>query len=246
MATGDVERVLAFAERGEDLGFDGLFAFDHLFPPGAPSDRPSLEAYATLAAVASSTSRVTIGTLVTRASLRSAGTIAKQATTLDDVSGGRFVLGIGTGDAIGRAEHEVFGLPYLAPTIRREHLTETVRAVRALLGGEQWPGGEYVQPIDGPLMPGPVRPGGPRIWVGGMSEGAVRVAAHEADGWNGWGSRRGSSPSAPGCSQPSRRSIRGADLGRRGRGRARRRRGRSPGCGPTRARPRSGVGRDPR
>jgi alkanesulfonate monooxygenase SsuD/methylene tetrahydromethanopterin reductase-like flavin-dependent oxidoreductase (luciferase family) len=144
MATGDVERVLAFAERGEDLGFDGLFAFDHLFPPGAPSDRPSLEAYATLAAIASSTSRVTIGTLVTRASLRSAGTIAKQATTLDDVSGGRFVLGIGTGDAIGRAEHEVFGLPY-RPTIRREHLTETVRAVRALLSGEQWPGGEHVQ-----------------------------------------------------------------------------------------------------
>jgi alkanesulfonate monooxygenase SsuD/methylene tetrahydromethanopterin reductase-like flavin-dependent oxidoreductase (luciferase family) len=188
MATGDVERVLGFAERAEDLGFDGLFAFDHLFPPGAPSDRPSLEAYATLAAVASRTSRVTIGTLVTRASLRSAGMIAKQATTLDDVSDGRFVLGIGTGDAIGRAEHEVFGLPYLPPTIRREHLTETVRAVRALLGGgERWPGGKHVRPIDGPLMPGPMRPGGPRIWVGGRSEGAVRVAAREADGWNGWG-----------------------------------------------------------
>ena len=187
MATGDVERVLAFAERAEDLGFDGLFAFDHLFPPGAPPDRPSLEAYATLAAVASSTSRVTIGTLVTRASLRSAGMIAREATTLDDVSGGRFVLGIGTGDAIGRAEHQVFGLPYLAPTIRREHLTETVRAVRALFGGEPWPGGEHVQPIAGPLMPGPVRPGGPRVWVGGQSEGAVRVAAREADGWNGWG-----------------------------------------------------------
>jgi alkanesulfonate monooxygenase SsuD/methylene tetrahydromethanopterin reductase-like flavin-dependent oxidoreductase (luciferase family) len=187
MATGDVERVLAFAQRAEDLGFDGLFAFDHLFPPGAPSDRPSLEAYATLAAVASSTSRVMIGTLVTRASLRSAGMIAKQATTLDDVSGGRFVLGIGTGDEIGRAEHEVFGLRYLAPTIRREHLIETLRAVRALFGGVPWPGGEHVHPIAGPLMPGPMRPGGPPIWVGGTSEGAVRVAAREADGWNGWG-----------------------------------------------------------
>jgi len=187
MATGDIERVLAFARRAEDLRFDGLFAFDHLFSPGAPSDRPNLEAYATLAAVASSTSRVTVGTLVTRASLRSAGMLAKQAVTLDDVSGGRFVLAIGTGDAVGRAEHEVFGLRYLAPTIRREHLAQTVRALRALFGGEPWPGGEHVPPIDGALLPASRTPRGPRIWVGGKSEGAVRVAAREADGWNGWG-----------------------------------------------------------
>ncbi|MGH2589391.1 MAG: LLM class flavin-dependent oxidoreductase, partial [Actinomycetota bacterium] len=55
MTSGDAERVLSFARRAEELGFDGLFAFDHFFPPGAPSDRPSLEAYATLAAVAAVT-----------------------------------------------------------------------------------------------------------------------------------------------------------------------------------------------
>jgi alkanesulfonate monooxygenase SsuD/methylene tetrahydromethanopterin reductase-like flavin-dependent oxidoreductase (luciferase family) len=98
MATGDAERVLAFARRAEELGFDGLFAFDHLFPPGAPSDRPSLEAFAMLAGVAAVTSRVSVGTLVARASLRSAGMLAKQAVTLDGLSAGRFVLGIGTGD----------------------------------------------------------------------------------------------------------------------------------------------------
>jgi len=187
MATADVERVLAFARRAEDLGFHGLFAFDHLFPPGAASDRPSLEAYATLAAVASSTSRVTLGTLVTRASLRSAGMLAKQVATLDDVSRGRFVLGTGTGDALGRAEHEVFGLPYLDPALRREHLAESIRAVRALMAGEPWAGSEHVPAVDGPLLPAPRTAGGPRIWVGGTSEGAVRVAAREADGWNGWG-----------------------------------------------------------
>jgi alkanesulfonate monooxygenase SsuD/methylene tetrahydromethanopterin reductase-like flavin-dependent oxidoreductase (luciferase family) len=187
LATADAGRVLAFARRAEALGFDGLFAFDHLFPPGAPADRPSLEVYATLAAVAVSTSRVTIGTLVTRASLRPAGLLAKQAATLDDVSDGRFVLGIGTGDELSRAEHVAFGLPYFGPEVRREHLAETVRAAKALFRGEPFPGGERVPAIAGPLLPPPRRAGGPPVWVGGVSEGAVRLAAREADGWNGWG-----------------------------------------------------------
>ena len=57
MFSGDVERVLAFARTAEELGFDGVFAFDHLFPPGAASDRPSLEAFTTLSAVAVATRR---------------------------------------------------------------------------------------------------------------------------------------------------------------------------------------------
>jgi alkanesulfonate monooxygenase SsuD/methylene tetrahydromethanopterin reductase-like flavin-dependent oxidoreductase (luciferase family) len=186
MASNDADRVLTFARRAEELGFDGLFAFDHLFPPGAPPDRPSYEAYATLAAVAAVTARVTIGTLVTRASLRSPGLLAKLASTLDDVAAGRFVLGIGTGDELSRAEHTAFGLPYLGPEVRREQLVETVRAVRALFRGERAPAGRHVQAVDGPLLPPPPVAEGPRVWIGGVSEGAVRVAAREADGWNGW------------------------------------------------------------
>lgn len=185
MATADPGRTLGFARRAEELGFDGLFAFDHFFPPGAPSDRPSLEPYTTLAAVASVTSRVTIGTLVTRASLRSAAVIGKQAIALSDISGGRFVLGIGTGDSVSRAEHDAFGLPYLGPAVRRDHLVETVRAVRALLRGERWLGGDHVPAMSGLLLPGPRSL--PPVWIGGASEGAAVAAAHEADGWNGWG-----------------------------------------------------------
>lgn len=187
MATGDTDRVLEVARHAEDLGFQGVFAFDHLFPPGAPSERPSLEAYATLAAVSACTSRIAIGTLVTRASLRPAGMLARQAATLDEVSGGRFVLGIGTGDRLSRAEHEAFGLAYLGRSERRAHLAETVEAVRALFGGRPWPGGTHVPAIAGPLLPPPRTTGGPPIWVGGVSEGAVAVAAELADGWNGWG-----------------------------------------------------------
>ncbi|MGH2590016.1 MAG: LLM class flavin-dependent oxidoreductase [Actinomycetota bacterium] len=187
MTSDDAERVLSFARRAEDLGFDGLFAFDHFFPPGAPSDRPSLEAYATLAAVAAVTTRIAVGTLVTRASLRSAGLLARQAAALADVSEGRFILGIGTGDAVSKAEHEVFGLPYLERDPRRDHLIEVVRAVRALFDARPWSGGEHVPPMPGPLLPAPRTPGGPPVWIGGESEAVARIAAHEADGWNGWG-----------------------------------------------------------
>jgi alkanesulfonate monooxygenase SsuD/methylene tetrahydromethanopterin reductase-like flavin-dependent oxidoreductase (luciferase family) len=187
MGSGDGGRVLAFARRAEELGFDGVFAFDHLFPPGAPPDRPSLEAFTTLAAVAATTERIAIGTLVARASLRPAGLLAKQAAVLDDVSGGRLVLGIGSGDKVSRAEHEAFGLPSLEPGPRREHLGETVRAVRALLSGRAFDGGAHVPPVAGPLLPPPVRPDGPPIWVGGASVATARLAAREADGWNGWG-----------------------------------------------------------
>lgn len=185
--SGDADRVLAAARAAEDLGYDGVFAFDHFFPPGAPADRASLEAFATLGAVAAVTERVAVGTLVARASLRPAGMLAKLAASLDDVSAGRLILAIGTGDAISAQEHERFGLPSLGVTGRRAHLTETVRAVRALLAGEPWPGGEYVGSVAGPILPPPVRPGGPPLWVGGYSDAAVRIAAAEADGWNGWG-----------------------------------------------------------
>ncbi len=185
--SGDAGKVLEFARAAEDLGYDGVFAFDHFFPPGAPADRPSLEAFATLAAVARVTERVAVGTLVARASLRPPGMLAKLAASIEDVSGGRLILAIGTGDAISAQEHERFGLPALGVEERRLHLTETVRAVRALLRGEAWPGGEVVGPVAGPILPPVARPGGPPVWVGGYSDAAVRIAAAEADAWNGWG-----------------------------------------------------------
>jgi len=184
--SGDPAKVLAFARRAEDLGYDGVFAFDHFFPPGAAPDRPSLEAFSTLASVAAVTERIAIGTLVARASLRPAGLVAKLATSLDDLSGGRMILGLGTGDAMNRSEHDAFGVRFLDASERRPHLVETVRAVRALLGGEAWVGGSWVSPMHGPLLPGPPSPG-PPVWVGGFADAVVRIAAAEADAWNGWG-----------------------------------------------------------
>ncbi|HSJ51435.1 MAG TPA: LLM class flavin-dependent oxidoreductase [Actinomycetota bacterium] len=187
MASRAPDAVTEFARRAEELAVDGVFAFDHLFPPGAPPDRPSLESMTTLAAVATATTGIGIGTLVARASLRSVGVLAKQVVTLDDLSGGRFVLGIGTGDRVSRAEHDAFGLPYLGPDVRRAHLGEAVAAIRALSSGRPFPGGDHVPAVAGPLRPAPRTPGGPPIWIGGVSEEAVRLAARQGDGWNAWG-----------------------------------------------------------
>jgi alkanesulfonate monooxygenase SsuD/methylene tetrahydromethanopterin reductase-like flavin-dependent oxidoreductase (luciferase family) len=184
--SGDPAKVLAAARESESLGFDGVFAFDHFFPPGAPRDRAALEAFTTLAAVAAVTERVAIGTMVTRASLRPPGLLAKQASWLDAASGRRFVLGIGTGDPIDRPEHEAYGIPELDKTARREHLEETVTALKALFDGDRYPGGARVPPLEGPLLP-PPRQGGPPVWIGAQADAVVRIAGRIADGWNGWG-----------------------------------------------------------
>lgn len=185
--SGDPGRVRSFARTAEELGFDGVFAFDHLFPPGGRPDQPSLEAFSVLSALAATTSRVTLGTLVTRATLRTPATIAKLATTIDDISGGRMILGVGTGDPIDEPEHRVFGLPYLDKVERREHLVETVEAVRSLFEGRTFERGRHVPEVAGPLLPPPVTPGGPPIWIGGFADAVVRLAARHADAWNGWG-----------------------------------------------------------
>ena len=184
--SGDPGKVLAAAREAEELGFDGVFAFDHFFPPGAPRDRAALEVFTTLAAVAAVTERVAIGTMVTRASLRPTGLLAKQAAWLDAASGERFVLGIGTGDPIDRPEHEAYGIPELDKAARREHLEETVTALKALFGGETYAGGSRVPALDGPLLP-PPRPGGPPVWIGAQADAVVQMAGRIADGWNGWG-----------------------------------------------------------
>jgi alkanesulfonate monooxygenase SsuD/methylene tetrahydromethanopterin reductase-like flavin-dependent oxidoreductase (luciferase family) len=185
--SGDPERVGRRARRAEQLGFDGVFAFDHFFPPGAPGDEPSLEAFTTLAAIAAVTERVAVGTLVTRVTLRPPGLIAKMAASLDAMSSGRMLLGIGTGDALNDAESEAFGFPTPSADERRGLLEEAVRSCRALFAGEAWPGGEHVPALAGPLAPPPARAGGPPIWVGGTSPATVRLAGRIGDAWNGWG-----------------------------------------------------------
>ncbi|MEX0991843.1 MAG: LLM class flavin-dependent oxidoreductase [Actinomycetota bacterium] len=186
--SGDPARVMAFAERATALGFDGLFAFDHFFPPGTSAERASLEAFTTLSAVTVACPNMTIGTFVARAGVRAPGMLAKMAGQIDDMSGGNFILGLGAGDEQSRAEAETFGFEHLeTQTERYELLADTVRGVRALLDGRAWVGSDLVPAMEGPLAPAPRRSGGPPVWIGGKGDAALRLAADLADGWNGWG-----------------------------------------------------------
>ena len=187
MFSSDAGRVVSFARHAETLGFDGVFAYDHLMPLGGPRDGPALECFTTLSAVAATTSRIRFGTLVARASLRPVGLLAKLATQLDVIGQGRAILAVGTGDDLSKREHDAFGLPYFEAEERRAHLAETMGALADLFAGRSWQGGSSVPRIDGPLLPPPVTPGGPPRWVGGTSRAVVRIAAEAADAWNGWG-----------------------------------------------------------
>lgn len=182
MFTDDARRPLEHAARAQRLGFDGVFAADHLYPPSAPG-RPSLEAFAVLSAVAALHARLHVGTLVARVSLRPPGILAKQAAALDRMSGGRAILALGTGDRHSEGEHETFSLPFPPMSERRIVLEETIVALRTLFRGEAWPGGARVPAMTGPLLPS----GEPEVWVGGTTEAALGIAARTADGWNGWG-----------------------------------------------------------
>ncbi|CAN5787358.1 hypothetical protein BH18ACT17_BH18ACT17_10140 [soil metagenome] len=185
--TDDPARPLGVAARAHALDIDGVFAPDHMFPPVfyPPSgpDRPALEVFSLLSAVAAREPGLHVGTLVTRVTLRAPGILAKQAAALDAMSHGRAILGIGTGDRASADEHERFGFPFPPSSERIAALEETVEALHALFSGRVWPGGAQVPALRGPLL----SRGEPEVWVGGLSDAVLGVAARVADAWNGWG-----------------------------------------------------------
>lgn len=154
----DAGPTLAAARRAEAVGLDGVFVFDHLWPLGQPQ-RPALHSFPLLGALAAETEGVVLGTLVARVGVLPDAVLVNTLVSLDRISGGRLVAGLGTGDRANRAENEAYGLPY-APAPDR--LAAMLRCCGAL------------------------RRARVRTWVGGRSA-ALREAAALADGWNAWG-----------------------------------------------------------
>lgn len=169
--------------RAEDLGFDSLWVFDHLWPLGAKR-RPILEGWTSLAWLAAETTTATVGTLVTRSSLRHPAVLTRMAATVSEIAPGRVCVAIGSGDAASSGENVAYGIPYWAGADRMDQLASTVDVLhRARDEGALTAHDDFTE-ISG-LPPAP----GPRdysIWVAGRSVAALDVAGRLADGWNAW------------------------------------------------------------
>ncbi|MFQ5894811.1 MAG: LLM class flavin-dependent oxidoreductase, partial [Nitrospinota bacterium] len=169
------EEVLRFAERAEELGYDALWVGDHI-----AFHSQYLDPLLTLAAFAGRTQRLTLGTAVYLLPLRHPVVVAKMAGSLDYLTGGRFIFGVGVGGE-GKKEFEACGVPVGERGARAD---EAIGLLRKLWSGEPVSHeGRFFRFREVALRPPSARPGGPPIWVGGRSEAALRRAARAGDGW---------------------------------------------------------------
>jgi F420-dependent oxidoreductase-like protein len=175
----------ALAQTVDAAGFAGLFRSDHFTDP-QPPNQESLELVVSLAHLAERTERIHFGPCVAPVSFRDPVMFARQALHLDDLSGGRMVLGLGAGWQ--EREHRMFGYPLGDVAERMARFEEGVEVAHRLLRGEgpQSFEGRVFQLREAELLPRPARPGGPRIMVGGNGANrTLRLAARFADIWNG-------------------------------------------------------------
>lgn len=171
----------------ENVGFDTIWVADHLIFRNAGNvvmapgeSRGPLEAWTLLSAIAAVTSKVTLGPFVACNSFREPALFAKMADTLDEVSGGRLLLGIGAGWH--EPEYTAFGFPF-------DHLAsrfdEALQIIVPLLKGESVTfQGKYYSVTDAELRPRGPRPGGPPIWIGAKQPRMLRLLAKYADAYN--------------------------------------------------------------
>ena len=172
----------------EDGGADDLWIDDHLLCDEGDLDDGKLEGWSTLAAVAAVTTRARLGLLVAANTFRNPGLTAKLATTLDHISGGRAILGLGGGWF--DDEHRAFGLDFGSGFGERlDRLAESVAITRRLLDGERFShDGPVYRLRDALVSPRPVQPHLPILIGGSGPQKTLRIVARHADLWNAYGS----------------------------------------------------------
>lgn len=174
----DLKTFQSFAERGEALGFDSLWVVDHIVYYTAVPDPIAL-----LGVFLARTSRVKLGTAITLLPLRNATVLAKAVATLDYLSGGRMVLGIGIGGEYPK-EFEAVGIPV---SERGRRTDEGIEVMRRLWTDDHASfEGRFYRFSDVNMQPKPVQFGGPPLWIGGRSDAAFQRTARAGDGWLGY------------------------------------------------------------
>jgi F420-dependent oxidoreductase-like protein len=181
-----VSDIAATAERS---GFDSVWVMDHFYQIGVngPREQSMLEAYTLLSAIAARTSRVSLGGMVTGVTYRNPAMLAKTVTTLDIVSSGRAILGIGA--AWNEDEHRGYGFDFPPLKERFERLEDALQICRAMFTESEATVHGRHHHVEGALnYPRPVRPGGPPILVGGSGERkTIPLLARYADACNFFG-----------------------------------------------------------
>jgi alkanesulfonate monooxygenase SsuD/methylene tetrahydromethanopterin reductase-like flavin-dependent oxidoreductase (luciferase family) len=179
----------------DELGLWGAFTFDHLVPlndlrPGMPPPAsvppgPQLEGWTTLAALACRTRSLQVGTLATGVTYRHPAVLAKMAVTLDHVTGGRAILGVGA--AWHEVEHRMYGIPFPSVGERMGRLEELLKCFRLLCTQEVTDfEGRYLRLREAVFEPKPIRAEGIPVLVGGGGRRLKRIAARHADIYNGF------------------------------------------------------------
>jgi F420-dependent oxidoreductase-like protein len=178
-------RFQRIARAVEDLGFVGLFRSDH-FTNAEPPDIDSLELWVSLTWLASHTKRIEFGPMVSPVSFRNPVFTARMGKEVDDLSGGRLVLGVGAGWQV--REHRNFGFDLLEVGERLDRFEEGLQVISSLLRSDTPVSyqGEYYRLQDAILLPRPQRKGGPRLLIGGNGpKRTLPLAARFAEEWNG-------------------------------------------------------------
>jgi F420-dependent oxidoreductase-like protein len=178
------QRWQRIARAVEASGYVGLFRSDH-YTNANPPDLDSLECWVSLTWLATHTQRIEFGPLVSPTSFRHPTQISRMAASVDDLSGGRLILGIGAGWQ--EREHTNYGWDLLLPKERFDRFEEGLEVISRLLNSDQPSdfNGKYFRLKEAILLPRPVRPGGPPILVGGNGrKRTLPLAARFAQEWN--------------------------------------------------------------
>jgi F420-dependent oxidoreductase-like protein len=181
---------LELVQHCEATGWDGAYFPDHFMPntaDGAPADGPTLECWAAMTALAVGTERLRLGTLVCGNTYRHPAVLANTAAAVDQISGGRLLLGLGAGWQ--QNEHRAYGIPLFATKERLDRFEEACQVVKGLLREQRFTfHGRYYDITDAPNDPKPVQERLPLLVGGGGEKRTLRIAAEHADEWNVWGS----------------------------------------------------------
>ena len=184
--TQPFDDVVRIASHAEQSGWDGLWLADHFMPDGDDTSAPWPEAWTTLAAIAATVPRLRLGTLVTGNTYRHPAVLAKMAATVDHVSGGRVVLGLGAGWQ--ENEHRQYGIEFGTIGERLAKLEEACEVIKSLYAEKSANfAGETYQLTGASLEPKPLQSPLPLLIGGGGEKVTLRITAKWADEWNVWG-----------------------------------------------------------